>query len=763
MSFRERSGRGKWAGLAAVASLLLLCLVLLGAQIAADEGAPPGLPLWKAEIVGQGAKDPLSPSEQGDWDGFRVHFPCVIPDTSGYRMWYNGNNPSYPGYGWSLGMATSFDGTTWTKSGSNPVLGVGDPGEWDELFRGIVACMKDGGTYKIWYSGGSAGPWQIGYATSSDGITWNLHGGNPVLPVGAAGSWDEQEVSYPAVIKDGGTYKMWYMGCDAGYGTCSIGYATSTDGVTWAKHGGNPVLTSTTGEWDDGDLWGVAVIKSGDTYEMWYRSNDQIGLATSSDGIAWTKYAGNPVLTEGWDSAGVSGASVLLDGSTYKMWVQSGSGQNRGIGYATSSDGIDWTMYGGNPVLAPGDPGLLAEVNYDHDWVQIQTLPNTTLFVTVTHGGGIKATIMGDTNEWGWFGSWEAEWDPEQPDIAPGDTVSAAGDGLTTEVDPVGQIDAAVDLDADTVAGTIHAPWFSPQTLAVRCEAWTDNGPRIDVLDVAADGGSFTCDFGAIGWDLEGGYDVAVSYMEPDGDRVIAVPLPLQPFITADYGHDWVDGQYEVGHTVWITVTESDGTTVKATAEVISREYPEWGGWTGFSTQEEDWTPEQPDIQPGDWVDVLVDNGYDNLVQVGLIDGEADLDADTVAGTIHADWLSPDTVTVYCEIHEEDGPRIQVEDVDPDGGSFFCDFSGMWDIQPGQNVAVNYVEPDSDRVQTHFEEPAPNMRVEKWAEGSGEAAPGGRLVYAIRYRNEGNADAGTIVLTDTLPANTAYVDDSSHR
>jgi uncharacterized repeat protein (TIGR01451 family) len=51
--------------------------------------------------------------------------------------------------------------------------------------------------------------------------------------------------------------------------------------------------------------------------------------------------------------------------------------------------------------------------------------------------------------------------------------------------------------------------------------------------------------------------------------------------------------------------------------------------------------------------------------------------------------------------------------------------------------------------------------MEKWPEGSGEAAPGGRLVYALRYRNEGNAAAETIELTDTLPPDTAYVADSS--
>jgi uncharacterized repeat protein (TIGR01451 family) len=761
MSHNERNGMERWLGLAAVAVLLAVCLVLLAGQAAAQQGPPPQRPEWHiaaGDLLG--ADHLASPLEQGDWDGFRVAWPCVISDTTVYRMWYGGNNPSAAGYGWQIGMATSADGTAWTKSASNPVLGVGALGAWDDMYRGQVACMVDGGTYKIWYTGGTDGPWQTGYATSTDGVAWNVYPGNPVLPAGPPGSWDEMESDMPAVIKDGGTYKMWYLGCDAGYTACSIGYATSPDGMAWTKHT-VPVLTGTAGEWDKDFVWGPRVIKNGSTYEMWYHSNDQIGLATSTDGINWTKYLGNPVLTEGWDGAAIWGAWVLLEGSAYKMWANSGTGATQGIGYATSPDGIAWTMYGGNPVLTPGAPGLFADVNYDHDWIELRTLPDTTVAVTVANGGGAQYTTGGTTDGGGWFATWQADWDPERPDIAPGDVVSATGDGLTTYVNPVGRIDAAVDLDADTVAGTVHAPWFAPQTLTVRCEVWTEGGPGIDVPGVDPDDGSFTCDFGAIGWDLEPGPDVAVRYLEPDGDSVIAVPPSLQPFITADYGDDWVNGEYEAGHTVWITVTESDGTTVKATAEVTSREYPEWGGWTGFATQGEDWLPTRLDMQPGDWVEVLVDTGYGNTVHVGTIDGESDVDTDVVSGTIHADWLSPYTVTVSCEIHEENGPSIQVEGVDPDGGSFECDFTGEWDILPGHNVAVNYIEPDTDRVQTHFREPSPDLHMEKWAEGSGQAMPGSNLVYTLRYRNEGNAPSGTILLTDTLPLDTAYVANSS--
>jgi len=36
------------------------------------------------------------------------------------------------------------------------------------------------------------------------------------------------------------------------------------------------------------------VLKVGSGYMMWYYSNDQIGLATSANGVNWVKYENNP-------------------------------------------------------------------------------------------------------------------------------------------------------------------------------------------------------------------------------------------------------------------------------------------------------------------------------------------------------------------------------------------------------------------------------------------------------------------------------------
>lgn len=299
-------------------------------------------------------RTPTSTPTVSPWDAKRVASPRVIHDGTLYRMWYDGYNPASPESGWAIGLAESTNGILWTKHPANPVLQPAGGTAWDSNGRLQATVLKDGLTYKMWFSGTDGNLWQTGYATSPDGVAWTVYAGNPVLRVGPSGSWDAMEANQPVVIKDGGLFKMWYVGCDAAYTACSIGYATSTNGITWIKYAGNPVLTGTPGQWDGIIAMWLSVLKNGNVYEMWYTGEKGIGRATSTDGIHWTKYAGNPVLTTGWGGGTVVQPSVLLESGTYKMWFRHTVGGQSSIGYAESPDGIHWTVHPSNPVLTPG-------------------------------------------------------------------------------------------------------------------------------------------------------------------------------------------------------------------------------------------------------------------------------------------------------------------------------------------------------------------------------------------------------------------------
>jgi hypothetical protein len=152
----------------------------------------------------------------------------------------------------------------------------------------------------MWYSGYDGSNHRIGYATSTDGIVWVKHPGNPVLDLGASGTWDDYHVYCPTVFFDGTKYQMWYSGHDGS--TLRICYATSTDGIAWVKHPDNPVLNLGASEtWDDYQVYTPTVLFDGAKYQMWYSgydgSNLRIGYATSTPPFPLGDVSGNRQVT----------------------------------------------------------------------------------------------------------------------------------------------------------------------------------------------------------------------------------------------------------------------------------------------------------------------------------------------------------------------------------------------------------------------------------------------------------------------------------
>jgi predicted GH43/DUF377 family glycosyl hydrolase len=261
----------------------------------------------------------------------------------------------------------AYSQTSWGKFQANPVLDIGSAGSWDDRGASHPRVLFDGTVYKMWYSGFDGSNIRIGHATSPDGINWTKAAENPVLDLGAQGTWDAVWVENSMVLFDGTSFQMWYYGRDAN-SIHRIGYATSSDGVTWDKYSGNPIIepSGNSGSWNSNRVAQPWVIFDGTSYQMWFGGYDgskrRTGYATSTDGITWEEYSGNPVLDVGtpgsWDADLSANPSVVFDGSNYHMWYQGrGPGLPFLIGYATSPDGVVWTKDPGNPVLALGNSG----------------------------------------------------------------------------------------------------------------------------------------------------------------------------------------------------------------------------------------------------------------------------------------------------------------------------------------------------------------------------------------------------------------------
>src|SRR3990167_607509 len=238
----------------------------------------------------------------GSWEDIWVHPYCVVDNGSGtLYMYYGGAGVWDPE---QVGLATSTDGITWSKYGSNPIFSPGTGGQWDDYKVKDFHVIKDGSNWKAWYAAQrNVSPLnlKVGYATSSDGISWTRYGSNPVLSLGAGGEWDDEDVSVSDVWLEDSTYYMLYSGIgdESTNNSRKIGLATSSDGIAWVKSGSNPIFEGIASTWEDGVL-DVDGVKIDGIYHMFYQGNtsDQIysaiGSATSTDLINWTCHSGNP-------------------------------------------------------------------------------------------------------------------------------------------------------------------------------------------------------------------------------------------------------------------------------------------------------------------------------------------------------------------------------------------------------------------------------------------------------------------------------------
>ena len=194
---------------------------------------------------------------------------------------------------------------------------------------------------------------------------------------------------------------------------------------------------------------------------------------------------------------------------------------------------------------------------------------------------------------------------------------------------------------------------------------------------------------------------------------------PAELSLRVNYGHDWVEGFYEPGHAVWVIVTDLDG-GVRATTETITEAKDYWGDWegTGFQTNDSIWFNEEgeqienpPDIEPYDWVYAWVDNGASAQVQIGEINGEIDLNADSITGTINAPWFLASAET-ECLPWGSPKPidNVMYGMVMPDNtDTYTCSWAGKWNILPYQDIGVGYLGPDNHWVSNVFVASVPQI------------------------------------------------------
>ena len=142
--------------------------------------------------------------------------------------------------------------------------------------------------------------------------------GRVILPRGPAGTFDSTHAKYPCVLRVGERWMMWYSGRGDDAFTGSIGLATSRDGLQWTKaNEGRPVFAhGGPGFADETKADHPAVVRFNGRFHMWYTAGPRdsryaICYATSDDGFRWQRQnEGRPVFGPG--SAGKFDDQVVL-------------------------------------------------------------------------------------------------------------------------------------------------------------------------------------------------------------------------------------------------------------------------------------------------------------------------------------------------------------------------------------------------------------------------------------------------------------------
>lgn len=182
-------------------------------------------------------------------------------------------------------------------------------------------------------------------------VNFSSYDKNPVFTGSGTNTWDERIRERGFILKEDGMYYLWYTGYRNQHGEDTeshLGLATSPDGLNWTKYKANPIF-------DSGMVEDMCVVKSNGVYYMFAEGKeDQAHLLTSTDRIHWKengrldiRYTNDKPI-----SAGPYGTpTVWLENGKWYLFYERG---DLGIWLATSTDLKTWTNVQDDPVLAPG-------------------------------------------------------------------------------------------------------------------------------------------------------------------------------------------------------------------------------------------------------------------------------------------------------------------------------------------------------------------------------------------------------------------------
>jgi hypothetical protein len=237
-------------------------------------------------------------AERRGGDEFRVYFGC--------RDRRNRSHVAYV----DLELA---DAVRVLRVSREPVLSPGPPGTFDDSGTSMGCLVTTGSRRYLFFLGWNLGvsvPWRnsIGVAVSEGpGKAFIRCSPGPIMDRCTV---DPYTLTYPCVLREGRTWKMWYGSC-TGWGPDDadlrhvIKYAESDDGISWRRDG--TVALELSGS-EENTVIRPWVVKEGQLFRMWFchrGKSYRLGYAESTDGIHWVRQdekVGLEISPEGWDA-----------------------------------------------------------------------------------------------------------------------------------------------------------------------------------------------------------------------------------------------------------------------------------------------------------------------------------------------------------------------------------------------------------------------------------------------------------------------------
>ena len=181
---------------------------------------------------------------------------------------------------------------------------------------------------------------------------WRRDSEGPCISLGPAGAFDDMHLFAPCVAYENNTFSLWYSGSR---GTVedrvfNLGMATSTDSINFSKHSDNPVytfgdgkhsiLTPTLLRTPDG-----AVLRENGRFRMWFASTDFI----TNDGLH-ILHESTSKDGRSWSPPGEAllenlyAPTIIKENGRYKMWYIDVAADPWYVRYAESGDGLMWEV-----------------------------------------------------------------------------------------------------------------------------------------------------------------------------------------------------------------------------------------------------------------------------------------------------------------------------------------------------------------------------------------------------------------------------------